>query len=204
MNSLARFFIAALLLLVTSAQAGGLLLEPYAGYAMSTTKFKVKSSGTNVSTTDDGLAVGARVGWAFPMGVWIAGEYMLVPETAQKYKEPSSTADGKVSHDAIFLDVGVDLMVIPLRFWAGYGFQENTKVTAANATSSTDFTGTAIKVGAGYKVIPFLSLNLEYMMHTLDKYKTPNTNGDVSTIYDEVNASTLMVSLSVPFSPMGK
>lgn len=202
MNSLAKLLIAVSFLFVTSAHASGILLEPYAGYGMSTVGYTIKSSGTKVAVEANGLGLGARVGYALPGGLWFAGEYASFMETDATVKEPANQPDQKMSASAAYLDVGFDVPAIPLRFWAGYGFMDNA--TIKGSSSTTDFTGTGYKAGLGLKAIPLLSINLEYMVHMHDKWKSSGQEGDVSTIYDDFKASTIFLSVSVPFSPMGK
>jgi hypothetical protein len=197
MNSLAKLLVGFMFLFVTSAQAK-FLIEPYAGYGMSTLTATSKPSGTKISTENNGLGLGARAGYVLPMGLWFAADYVTFLETDLKYKEPSGLTDGKVSGSAAYIDVGFDVPAIPLRFWAGYAFMDNAQIKGTSST--TDYTGTGYKAGLGFKPIPMMSLNLEYMMHMHDKYKTSSgSEGDVSSAYDDYKASTIFLSVSVPF-----
>lgn len=197
MKSLAKLVIAFSFLFVGSARAG-LLLEPYAGYAMSTSEGTVKATSTKVETEINGLAIGGRLGYQLPMGVWFAGDYLYLLETTHKYKSPSGLSDDKAYASTLFLDVGVDLPVVPLRFWAGYGFMNNIH-SKNDAGASADFDGSAIKAGVGFKAIPMLSINLEYIMHNYSKYKTSSgIDSDIGDYWNDFKASTIFFSLSAP------
>jgi hypothetical protein len=201
MNSLAKFFIAISFLLSVNAHAAGLLLEPILGYGMNTTTGTVKASGASFSTEANGLGLGARVGYILPLGLWFAGEYVTFLETDNKVKEPAGQANGKVSSSTAFLDVGFDLPAIPLRFWVGYAFMNSA--TVKSQAPDQEFTGTGYKLGVGYKAIPLLSINLEYIMNMHDKIKGSGIEMDVSNVYDGYKSSTIFLSVSVPFTPPG-
>ena len=203
MISLTRFFVVIAVFAVSSAQASGLLLEPYIGYGMTTTTGTVKSSGAKFSTENNGLGLGGRLGYMFMGGLWLAGDYAMYLETDLKTKEPAGQADQKITASSAYVDVGFDLPMIPLRFWAGYAFMDNASIKDTSPT--TDYSGTGYKVGLGVKPIPMLSINLEYLMHTHNKYKTSGgTDLNVSDVYDDYKSSTIFLSVSIPFMPMGK
>ncbi|MES2857125.1 MAG: hypothetical protein V4692_14750 [Bdellovibrionota bacterium] len=133
-----------------------LLLEPYAGVG-------VGSLGTTSGIVTP--VVGGRLGYAgtlIDFGVdYAAG----VGGSFKSAKYSSSLLAG-------FIGIGLPL----IHFWAGYGFTSSAKVDEA------DNTGTAVKFGLGLRAIPFVSLNLEYVMNSYTK----QNGSDISTKSDVV------------------
>jgi hypothetical protein len=189
-------------LVATSAQAG-ILLEPYAGYFSESFSGKVKNTNTTQDLKTTGLGIGARAGYVLPViPLWFALDYFMHPETSTNYSDTSTNtpADLKSSRSTLFIDVGTELPMLPLRFWLGYAIMDNWHTHNATNNYDTDWTGSAIKLGAGYKVIPLLSLNLEYIMHTADKFKTAgNPDRGATEVYDDPKTTTIIFSVSAPF-----
>ena len=192
-----RKLLVGLFLLTAQAQAG-IMLEPYAGYYMGTFEGKFKLASVDFKLEESGLAFGGRAGYVLPLGVWFAGDVFWHPLQTAKISGGGLSGDRTSSRTMFFIDVGMDLPVLPLRFWAGYGLVNNWKTSGSNTDS--DWTGSAIKLGAGYKAIPLLSINLEYMMHNLDKVKTPSGEMSIGDVYDNPKSSTFLLSVSAPLS----
>jgi hypothetical protein len=95
---------------------------------------------------------------------------------------------------------GVALPVLPLRFWLGWNIMDRLSDTNSAGSDAT-LKGMSFKVGAGYKVIPLLSLNAEYIMASYGSADV-TTNG-VTTTTTSSNYSfshkILFLSASVPF-----
>lgn len=197
-----RLFLVLSFFVATSAQAG-ILLEPYAGYFVETFNGTVKNTTASQEVKTSSLGLGARAGYALPMiPLWFAVDYFMHPETSASFSgNTTAAADLKTSRTTVSLDVGAELPAVPVRFWLGYAFMDNWHTNNTTNNFETDWTGTAIKLGGGYKVIPLLSINLEYTMHTADKYKTAGQPDRSATdVYDDPKTSTITLSVSAPFS----
>jgi hypothetical protein len=68
---------------------------------------------------------------------------------------------------------------------------------------STDvtFLGSAIKVGAGFTGLPFIAINLDYILSTFSSYTDTSNHslGGSGSIYSSATANTIMLSVSLPF-----
>ncbi len=179
MNSLRLMFLA-IFLFPVMAQAG-ILIEPYAGYASLKSSGTVDISGTEgeiEESTLDGMVYGGRLGVGisnFGIGV----DYSQAPQdTGSDLKNLG--AFGMVS----FLN---------LRFWGTYIFSSEIGVELADYNESGAFKGSGVKVGLGWSVLPFVSLNAEYMMIN-------NSKEDLNTITAvDQDLKGFLVSLSFPF-----
>ena len=72
-----------------------------------------------------------------------------------------------------------------------------------NQASSGDITlsGSALKLGVGFTGLPFVALNLEYIMNDYNKYKSPGVDQsiDSSGYLKDAKMNSILFSLSVPF-----
>lgn len=193
-----RGILAGVFFLALQAQAG-LLLEPYAGYFTGSFEGRYRSTSLDQKFEESGLAIGGRVGYVLPMGLWFAGDLFLAPEQDAKYSDSANGGgDRKSKRTMLFADVGFNLPAVPLRFWAGYALFNDWTTSSSN--SATDWTGSSLKVGAGYKAIPLLSINLEYLIHDMKKAKINSAETDIGTTYDSPKSSSIFLSVSAPFS----
>jgi opacity protein-like surface antigen len=190
-----------LTMIISYGAHAALMVEPHLGYEMSTMELI-----SNLAPTADfggkvtGTSLGARIGYKFPMMIWVAGD---VDYTTGKLKfEDSTQTDGDVTRTTMFLDVGVDLPIL-FRAWAGYGFSDTAKLTQSGSADTTFKNGTALKLGVGFKVIPLLSINVEYIQRTLNDFEsgTPATTQSASSIFSKSAKDTgMIVSVSAPFN----
>jgi hypothetical protein len=154
------FSVASVLCLSFSAHAD-ILLEPYLGYGIG----KIKMTTPSASESDvSGTAIGARVAYTIPMFFFGLDYSMLMGKL--KRTSPSS-ADFDMTGSGLFAVAGVQIPLI--RAWAGYGLMQD--FVAKNASGESTTSGTAIKFGAGFTGLPFVSLNLEYLRGTYSKTK---------------------------------
>lgn len=187
--------------LIPIVGSAGFLVEPYLGYESSTSSYKFKAGTTaatllpdTYSDTETGLGMGARFGYAFMMPFVAADVYLMSGK--HKYDSKITSTEVDVTNLKVFADAGLQFP-FGLRVWAGYAFINNQEIKGS--TSTTKYTGTAIKVGLGYKIIPMVSLNAEYMMQIIDKYGPSGTENSVKDDYDKLDISGFFVSVSVPF-----
>lgn len=172
---------------VTNARAA-LLLEPYAGTIVNT-KLEEGDEEKDVS----GTAYGARVGFQ-NLGLMLGLDYQMATPTLD-----DSEFDYSLTHYGLF--VGYDFPIM-LRVWATYVMSGSylIKGDLGNGEESelefTKVSGT--KFGIGYKVVPFVSINLEVMNL---EFKDPEINGeDVSGSLDDGDGAVYLLSVSFPLS----
>lgn len=180
---------------VASAQAG-ILIEPYLGYESSAFKY-ANASSPSLEYTDKitGTGVGLRLGYKFLIP-WVALDYSM---TTGKAKAGSPTdVDYDASQTGIGAVIGADLPLI--RGWAGYGFSNDFVRKATSTTVETKLKGTYTKVGVGFKIIPFLSLNLEYKMNNVDKIEANGVTMNKSAMFASQTNNALFFSVSAPFN----
>lgn len=178
------------LLLSAPAFAGiGIGAEPYIGYGVA------GSYGSGVSATSDSytsFAVGAKAVIKIEDLIFVGPAFDYLPSLG--YPGPTSSSSLKLG-----LIAGVQLP-IPFRLWAGYNFIDNMNysITTSGGTLTGQISGSGWRFGAGYKVLPFLSLNAEYLI----------TNSGTSTITSSVQSTSstisstgkvVLVSVSMPF-----
>ena len=175
-------FVAASLALTSPAHAG-LLIEPSLGYA-----FIGEAEGDGSKDDLSGLAYGARFG-VTSLGFMVGAEYMGTLFTIDASDNP------KLNSTNLGIFAGYSFPIL-LRAYATYFFYN--QATYKESGTEVDFRGSGLKLGVGYKGLPFVSLNLEYLMQT---YKEARVGGspwaDLST---DVKANTLMFTVSLPFS----
>lgn len=164
-----------------SANAG-ILLEPYAGMHLAS---KVKSSGSSSSDLK-GSAFGGRLGFQ-NLGLMLGLNYKTGTATIGE-----DELDYDFSHQGFF--IGYDFPIM-FRVWAEMVFSGNAKRKSGGVTTEyKKISGT--QLGLGYKIIPFVSLNLE-IGSTKWKDGTAKT-GAISVDAPETDITTYFLSISVP------
>lgn len=153
------------------------ILEPYigyeSGYLTQTGIPEIKSSGVNF---------GSRVGYKV-LGVGIGIDYMIGSEDSEQ---------SGIKSDYKPLDYG---LFFGFKSWAGiniYGsYFLSSKAKLQSSDNSSDFEGTGLKFGMGWRWLSFIEFNLEAILRTYTKYgsaKLPNA----------IEGSTAGVSVSIP------
>lgn len=166
---------------VSNANAG-LLLEPYVGYGMGSSKI-----GTS-KFDDSGLEYGARVAFE-TMGFFVGGEYMGASITSK----PKTGTSTKETITNLGLTAGYQFPVL-IRAFATYYFDAQAKL---DSTTPTTVKGSGMKVGVGYTGFPIIAINLEYFMVSYTK----GTIGGVSgTLTNKIDANFIGLSVSAPFT----
>jgi hypothetical protein len=172
----------------SSAQA--LILEPYGGYQRLSFSSEAKTGGTS-SGTSAGLGVGGRIAYDF-LGLYAGADVFYAATTV----ESSGSSSNPGTHLVPYLLVGYSIPVLPLKAWAGYS-PMNT-FTIKNSAETT-YTGSALKVGFGYSVIPLVAVNFEYQIHTFDKFKSSGVEGSVSSVFSKFETTGYFLGASVTF-----
>jgi hypothetical protein len=182
--------------LASSANAN-LMLEPYAGYYLGTETTTVRATGVDGKSTSDAAAFGARLAFE-KMGLWGGLDYMYAPDHNVKYTLPSGLRDTTATRSILFIAAGYDFPIVRLRVFGGYGVLDEWR-GSTNATHTGTYSGTAIKGGIGFKPIPLLAINLEYIKHNFTKYKSFNGREvDIGQSYSNFNASGWFLTASLP------
>lgn len=186
----------AVLICVNFAHAS-FLIEPYAGYETSSTDGVNKTTGNREKSSDSGAALGARLGYVMPMGVWFGVDYFYQPTTPVKYAEPVGTADADGTRNTLFFNIGFEPDKVPARFFVGYALSNTLTLTQSGSESS--LTGNAFKLGAGFKPFGKFAINVEYIQHMYSKAKAAGgSEVSIDDAYDDFKSATVLISLSVP------
>ncbi|MEQ1876813.1 MAG: outer membrane beta-barrel protein [Bdellovibrionia bacterium] len=185
----------------TGTAQAGVLLEPYAGYNALLVDFTLGSAagaaaGQGFKSDATGVGFGARLGFTLPM-FFAAVDYSSAT-LKNSLKDvpvglPVSATD--TTNTNLGLTAGLNLAIV--RPYFTYIFDSQSK-----SDSSTTF-GTGYRFGLGFKIVPMVSVNLEYAMATYTKSK--DTAGTETTIDDagffkSVKASGYALTVSAPFS----
>lgn len=180
-----------LVVLVLGVQAhAGVIVEPFIGYDSSSLK-TTDIGGTTGSATNSGMDFGARLGYRFGQGFWVAAEY-----AGGSGKSKNDTTEQDYSKSAMSAVFGYDMG--RFNVWAGYGFSD--KITLKNSGSpDTDITGTNLKVGVGFEAVNHVALNLEYLMPKYTKLNAGSGDVTISDFYSKFDTSGVMFSVSFPF-----
>lgn len=170
----------------TMARAG-ILIEPYFGYDTGDSKTTTVVGNIEGKDTISGPSFGLRLGYKF-MIPWIALDYSL---SEQSYDNGGKKDWKKTSLGAV---IGADIP-FGLRIFGGYGFDEKFKGDGGTETS-----GTYTKVGLGMGLVPMVAVNLEYIMHKIEKIKNGSVEVDADTIYSKQEYNSIFLSISAPFN----
>lgn len=156
-----------------SISKADILIEPYVGYEMGKT--------TDPDGKLTGSQLGLRLAYKTPLMLWVGADYTMGsgetdPDVGAKEDAKRSTLSGVV---------GIDFPIL-LRAWVGVGLTNDIKV------GDYKFEGKNVKVGLGFTGLPFVSLNLEYIKDTWDKWDGPI---DLTT---DVQNESYVFSVSLP------
>ena len=185
--------------------------EPYLGYAGLGGMTLNSNTGSGALGSVSGVVVGAR-GLVGFLQLFFAG--LDLSYSPLSYSAPAagsafaSETMTSVNSLKLGLVAGVELPIIPLRFWLGYNLVD--RLSATDGTGSVTGTGIAntpfnlsggsLKAGVGYKFLPILSANLEFLASAYSSY---SVNGGASTSYpsgSNFTNTSLILSLSAPLT----
>lgn len=160
--------------------SAGILFEPYAGYDSTTFSYDLASDGTTNKFTMNGLTYGARLGYETHM-FFIAGDYDTTSSMSSNASNSSGTSGSAqpfVRTD-IFGVIGVRLSMF--RIYGGYGF--SSTLDYQDPAGDTKYTGTSYKVGVSYVPLHWLSINVEYLMHTYTQFSSGGVTQSIDGTY---------------------
>jgi hypothetical protein len=194
-----QIFAVSLFLTFSSLVNAGVLLEPYIGYefaknAVSKVTYVV---GSDAGGTTNGSTYGLRLGYKLPVLAWVALDASMGTGKFKPDNVFDFTDDQTSDRTVLGVTAGIDLPIF-LRVWAGYGFSDQMSLKDSAGTKDT-FKGTNTKIGIGLGFIPFVSVNIEYIMR---KYTdgTLATGETFSSVYSKAEQTSTMISISAPFN----
>ena len=181
-----------------NASKASLLIEPYVGYAIGKQDYSLTANGSATSVSSylapNGIAYGARAGLGFGP-LYVTGDFSM---WSYDGSIPGTTGNITPSHG--FLTIGGTVIfsppVLPFRVWVGYNFID--KNTQTWGSSEYSVTGSSIKFGGSFNLIPLISVNAEYIMSTYGNFSITNVSPTLGM--NDVKQNTVLVSVSVPFS----
>lgn len=186
---------------LSSAQAAtNFIVEPYLGYSF-LGGVSVSNSGTTVQLGSyAGLQVGSRVAVGLDM-FFVGADVSYAPSlgyTAPAALSNLTFADSGTTHFKLGAVAGVELPALPLRFWLGYNFMDQiADSSVSGGTTPSGARGSSLKLGAGYTVIPFVSINAEYIMTNIASTFSGGTSTNLPS-GTSAGMNSLLVSVSVP------
>jgi opacity protein-like surface antigen len=176
---------------VTSQARAELLIEPVIGYNLGAkADFKENAplfAGKEYSG-GRGPSFGGRLGYQ-KLGFQVGLDY-LHSTLDMDHKDLKED----VSMDEWAAFVGFEFPIL-FRVYAGYIFSAEGETEFANNTQVDLKSGSGLKAGLGFTILPFLDINFEYRRGTFDEWKAGNTKFD-----SEVDYNSFMIGLSLPFT----
>jgi len=172
-----RILFIAILFFGFSANAG-VYVDPYLSYVM--------SGSYERGTTDEdvsGMFLGARIGYGM-LGLAFGVEYMISDG------EVDMAGTNDLSHGSLGVFAAYELPIL-LRVYGTYFFDDSVEYDSG--TSTSDFTGTGLKLGVGYTGLPFVSINFEHYVATYDE-------ADGNALTNDVDYTVTMIGVSIPLS----
>lgn len=170
--------LAAIFVLQVSNSAHAFYIEPYIGVG-----FLGDAETGSTSDKSSHTALGLRAGTSI-VGLAFAG----LDASMMKSKLDFSGSP-KFDRTTIGVVAGIDLPLI--KAWFGYNLKDDWK----GDNVSYDYVGKSTKLGVGFGMLPFIEINLEYLMYSADEVETSSTTVD-SDFKD--NSVILSVSLPLP------
>ena len=186
-------------LMLNNAQAA-FHIEPKIGLTTNSLDLtRISSATADQGGKASGIGLGLNAGYKLPLFFWFGAEYNVL--SGATYKSNNSLYSGKFDSNRVFLMAGVDFPLF-LRAWLGYGIVAKDKLTFDNSSvnSLTLEDGSAIKLGVGLSMIPFLSVNFEYFIQDYDKYSEGSNSGSASSLFSTHKNSGISIGVSAPFN----
>lgn len=189
------------LLLFTSHSFAGVLIEPFLGFGIGSGEYVSGSQTADNKYT--GPQMGARLGYSF-LGFMGGLEYRKTSGSLSYDKHSgggvwaNSGTDQDYSGTEIGAFVGYDFPIL-VRAYAGYTF--NTKWEFDNngawiGAASDELSGNTTTLGVGFTGLPFVSLNVEFRMVSLDTYKDVSAGTETAADY---SSNEVVLGVSLPF-----
>ena len=103
--------------------------------------------------------------------------------------------------------VGIHIPVLPFRVWGGVyatGMGTSHEETIIRSRDEISVSGSAVKLGIGFRPLPLMSLNIEFCQETFKNRKHKLTIGNITLVDDDVEldnkpvVTTAIFSISIP------
>ncbi len=186
------------------AEAGtSFMVEPYVGYeGLGSTNQTFSGTSTSLGTMS-GVSVGGRASIGFAEMFFVGADFSYDPSLSISPPSGTTSEFSSISKTKLGVVAGVDVPMFPLRVWGGFNFLDKLNATditggisnAANSQSTLG--GSSIKGGIGFKLIPLVSINVEYIYST---YNSITSGGTVTNFAsgDSITHSNFLFSVSLP------
>lgn len=180
---------------LSSVSQAGIMIEPYLGYETGNLVYNPNTPAIQLTDNLTAPSYGLRLGYKFLLP-WVALDYA---GAAGNVKSGNAFApDTTYTRSSLGAVIGTDLPLV--RFWAGYGFSNELAYKSTATTNATKFKGTYLKAGLGLKVIPLMSVNVEYKINSYTRYDNGVSESDISNTFSSTKNDMIMLSLSAPFN----
>lgn len=167
------------------------MAEPFVGYETSSESSTSATTGLASSSTATGTAYGARLGYHFEKGYWLAAEF-----SAGSGKDKASSSESNYSKQAMSAVFGYDFG--RFNVFAGYGISD--KITYKGSTPPDTYTsGTNMSLGIGTEFMNHVAVNLDYTIPNYTKFGNGTTEQSISSAFSKYSVATTMLSISFPF-----
>ncbi len=194
-----RILTGLLVVLFVSTANAGMMFEPYVGYELGNYKTKLAPAlgGLNLSGVANGVGAGARLAYMFPVLLFIGvdGQYSSVKFEDKTADEGLTKTNDTATRTAGYLLGGFEFLM-GFRVYAGYGVYNKLEVNRTG-TTTTYTGGTNMKLGVGFRLVPKVTLNFEYITRTYDSYDTGGPTKELKNLYESFNDNTIMVALGL-------
>lgn len=186
-NPLIKTVLFLFLIFPSSSAQAQTWIEPSIGYLMGGTTFKGTTGSANGTAFDLKLGYGLSQLYA-----GLEGTYALPALQNDGSGQPTDSKQFQLG-----VVIGAELPLFPIRIWLNYSFLNHLSVDSGGQALTLE--GMVVKLGAGMKILPFMSGNIEYHMgfYTHRTYGTGPLNGTSEDLTGYRHQSVL-VSVSIP------
>jgi len=167
-----------------------ILLDPYLGYKMGSGENSLSSK---TEYDFDTLTYGARLG-VKSFGLSLGLDYSMASGELETKTSASTSKDDR-DQKSLGAFIGYDLPAF-FRVWGTYFFEMEFEDTTGTDSGDT-LSGSGLGLAIGYTGLPFVSLNLEYRMFTLDERETSGVKTRLNG-QNEIDYNEILLTLSVP------
>jgi hypothetical protein len=188
MKSIRLLIVLASFVGLSSTAHAGFLIDPYLGYAVSG-----GWSDNDGTPPQDGdgttLSLGARLGWQTMMGLQLGLDVERAQSTLNDIAN-GGTADADTTALAYGPFIGFQSMM-GVRAYFSYYLSSNSEVDDSNPGQT--FIGSGFKLGLGYRIIEYFTVNLEYTSLSYDEVEV----GGI-TFNEDFTADFISLAVSFP------
>ncbi len=191
-----------LMSLISFQAKASFFIEPMVSYEMGSSNIDFTAAGTALKgfstdkSTNSAINYGGRLGYITSSGFWLAGDYSAATSGKSKY----DLHEDKFDRTAIGADIG--MWSGRWNFWLGYNFTDKLEITQQGNTEKDKVSGTSMKVGIGYILLPHVIFNVEYAYRTYtkgDEASVDTTYANFDQYVSKYNMQSFSAGFSFPF-----